>query len=72
MKGNDSEHEACAKARENNRQRTHEHKKDWNEIDQSCEGVIGAFAQNKLRIVDAKCNFIERHEEEGNILFLNE
>ena len=33
---------------------------------------IGAFGQNKLRIIDANCNFIEREEEEDNRTVFNE
>ena len=71
MKVNESTHKVHVKARENNRQSICEHDEEFNEIDQSCKGVIGAFGQKKLRIIDANCNFVEREEEQGNRTVFN-
>ena len=54
------------KISENNRQRSCDYDQEYNDIDQSCAGVIGVFAQNKLRIIDDNNNFIEREVEHVN------
>ena len=51
-KENESVFKSHAKISENNRQRIYEHDQECNEIDQSCVGMIGAFAHNKLRTTD--------------------
>ena len=48
---------------ENNSQNKCEYEKETDEIEHNSEGLIGAFANNTLRIIDINCNFHDMHQE---------
>ena len=59
VKVNEEEHMVHRKEDENNRQGVCEFERNCADIEESTEGVIGVFVNNKLRIVDKKKLFIK-------------
>ena len=71
VKLNEEEHMLHKKVDENNRHGVCEFERNFVDIEESNEGVIGVFVKNKLRIVDKKKDFIHNDNVEINEIVLD-
>ena len=71
-KGNNNAFKVYKKVNEKNGQNKYEYEKEEEEIEVQCEGVIGLFVNNTLRIIDKNSNFQETHQEDLRIIVFSE
>ena len=72
VKDDNAMHKVYVKVSDNNGQNKYEYEKEEEEIEVQCEGVIGVFVNNKLRIIDTNSDFQEIPQEDLEIIVFSE